>query len=267
MCNLNSLKSWLSSWGRKTETPKQDVNNPQTIAEPIIEAVEQKQEEIPIVNEYVEQEYMNVSCTSPYNGMVILLDNGHAKSTAGKRSPDSSLMEYAFNREIVNRIALKLERLGIKYHIICPEINEDIALSVRAERANSYANKYGKNKCLFISVHGNASGNGDWMNARGWSIYTTKGKTKSDDYATIFYEEAYKILPFYGMCVRKDMSDGDPDYEANYTVIYKTICPAVLTENLFYDNKLDLEFMKSESGKDKIADIHVNAIKRICNLN
>lgn len=208
--------------------------------------------------------------TNVEKDMVILLDNGHAKSTPGKRSPKFEdgyqFFEYEFNRDIVKRIAKKLDILGIKYHILVPEIDRDIALSTRAARANQYCDRYGKENCLFISVHANAAGNGSWMNGRGWSIYTTKGKTKSDEYATIFFEEASKLLPLYGMTLRKDMSDGDPDYEENFTVIYKTKCPAVLTENLFQDNKTDVEFLRSDKGRDVIADIHVNAIKRICKL-
>ena len=204
-----------------------------------------------------------------YNGKVILLDNGHAKSTPGKRSPVAKdgyqLFEYEFNRDIVKRIAEKLEELGVKYHILVPEVEEDIALSKRAERANKYCDEYGASNCFFISVHVNAAGMGtDWMNARGWSVWTTKGKTNSDAYATIFYEEAEKLLPKCNMTLRKDTTDGDPDYEENFTVIYKTKCPAILTENLFMDNLTDMEFLRSDAGRNIIAKIHVNAIKRIC---
>lgn len=206
-----------------------------------------------------------------YNGKVILLDNGHASTTPGKRSPmledGSQFFEYEFNRDIVKRIAKRLDVLGIKYHILVPEVDKDIALSIRANRANNYCKQYGTNNCVFVSVHANAAGNGDWMNARGWSIWTTKGKTKADAVATVFYEEAEKLLPNYGMSVRKDMSDGDPDYEANFTVLYKTLCPAVLTENLFMDNKIDVRFLMSNIGRNIITDVHVNAIKRLCNVS
>lgn len=203
-----------------------------------------------------------------YKDMVILLDNGHAKSTPGKRSPilenGSRFFEYEFNRDIVRRISNNLNAIGIKNHILVPEIDEDICLSTRAARANEYCCQYGKDNCLFISVHANAAGCGDWMNGRGWSVWTTVGNTKSDEYATIFFEEAEKILPFYNMTLRKDCKDGDPDYEENFTVIYKTKCPAILTENLFMDNKTDVAFLMSEEGREAIARIHINAIKRIC---
>ena len=205
-----------------------------------------------------------------YDDTVIILDNGHAKSTPGKRSPifddgKTQFFEYEFNRDIVKRISEKLEKLGIKYYIIVPELEEDIKLTKRANRANEICKKYGTGKCLLISVHANAAGNGKtWMKGRGWSVYTTKGVTKSDKIATIFFEEAEKLLPKYNMTLRKDMSDGDPDYEENFTIIYAALCPAILTENLFYDNKIDVDFLMSEEGRDVIADIHVNAIKRIC---
>lgn len=218
-------------------------------------------QEVEVIEE--EQEPFN------YNGTVILLDNGHASSTPGKRSPvfddgTTQFFEYEFNRDIVKRIAEKLEKLGITYHIIVPEVDKDITLSTRASRANKYCKEYGKDKCLFISIHSNAAGNGEWMNARGWSVWTTVGNTKSDAVATIFFEEAEKILPKYKMTLRKDMSDGDPDYEENFTVLYKTNCRAILTENLFQDNKIDAAFLMSEEGRNAIAEIHINAIKRIC---
>ena len=207
-----------------------------------------------------------------YNGTVILLDNGHAKSTPGKRSPvfddgKTQFFEYEFNRDIVKRIAKELDVLGIKYQVLVPELKEDIKLTKRADRANEYCKEYGAGKCLLISVHANAAGNGtEWKNARGWSVYTTKGVTKSDAVATMFFEEAEKILPKHKMTLRKDMSDGDPDWEENFTIIYAAKCRAILTENLFYDNKTDVQFLMSEEGRNTITNIHINAIKHVCGL-
>lgn len=212
-----------------------------------------------------------LSSTTPevvYNAdMVMLLDNGHASTTPGKRSPvwedGYQFFEYEFNRDIVARIAKELDKLEIKYHIITPEVDVDVKLSERAKRVNAYCKQYGKNNCFLISVHANASGKGDWMKARGWSAFTTKGKTKSDEYATILYEEAERLLPRFNMSIRKDMSDGDPDWEEDFTIIKSTYCPAVLTENLFMDNKEDCGFLRTDWGRDIIARIHVEAIKRI----
>ena len=201
------------------------------------------------------------------HSMVILIDNGHASSTPGKRSPkeegQEQFFEYKFNREIAARLAKKLDDLNIKYELLVPEIDKDIALSERAARANKFCKEYGKNYCLFISIHSNAAGNGSqWMNARGWSCYTSKGETVSDEYAEIFMKCAIDVLTPLNQKVRK-YSAKKYSWEDNFTVLVKTNCAAVLTENMFYDNKQDLEFLKSEEGKNAIVQIHVNAILEI----
>ena len=199
--------------------------------------------------------------------ITILLDNGHAKETCGKRSPKfedgTQFFEYEFNRDVVRRIVEKLDKIGIKYEILVPEVEYDVPLSKRAERANSFCEKYGVGNCLFISVHANAAGNGEkWMTAKGWSCYTSKGETTSDKYAEIFMVEAEKALKPAGFTIRK-YSAKKYSWEENYTVLVKTKCPAVLSENLFYDNKVEAKFLMTDEGRDLIAQIHVNAILEI----
>ena len=91
---------------------------------------------------------------------IVLLDNGHGKDTAGKRSPvwadGSQLFEYEFNRDIVRRIAEKLDLYGIPYRILVPEEN-DISLSERVKRANQIA-KDNDGKVYVLSIHANAGG-------------------------------------------------------------------------------------------------------------
>lgn len=135
-------------------------------------------------------------------------------------------------------------------------------MSTRAARVNKRvaANKKSGISTFIISVHVNAAGNGSWMNARGWSAWTTKGKTNSDKLADCLYDAAEEILKKYDIKIRTDKSDGDRDYEANFTVIHKSNCPAVLTENLFMDNKEDVEFLLSDYGKQELANVHVKGI-------
>lgn len=188
---------------------------------------------------------------------VVILDNGHGKETPGKRSPNGLLREYIWTRQFVQRLKPMLEKCGYKVFDIVTEDN-DISLSARAARANSLIKQYGAGNCVFISVHCNAAGNGQWMNATGWSVWTTKGQNNSDKLAEILCEEC--VLE--GVKLRKDTSDGDRDWEQNFTVIYKTGCPAILTENMFMDLKSDLEFLQSEEGIEKLLQIHYNGVRR-----
>ena len=163
---------------------------------------------------------------------IVILDNGHGDETPGKCSPDLSLFEWKWNREFVQLLKDKLEAMGYTVFVIVPEDN-DIALTARAKRVNKICDQYGAGNCILISIHINAAGMGNWMNATGWSAWTTKGKTNSDKLAECLcnacIDENIKL--------RTDMSDGDKDYESNFTVIYLANCPAVLTENMFMDNK------------------------------
>ena len=47
-----------------------------------------------------------------------------------------------------------------------------------------------------------------------------------------------------GLPYLADYSDGDPDYEARFTVLYSKH-PSVLLEYMFQDNKLDMELIKN----------------------
>lgn len=49
-------------------------------------------------------------------------------------------------------------------------------------------------------------------------------------------------------------------YSANLAICRDTLCPAVLTENLFQDNKQDVIFLLSEQGKRAVVDMHHRAI-------
>ena len=190
--------------------------------------------------------------------MIILLDNGHGCETAGKRSPDGMFREYAWAREIASR--LEKEFLAANYDVRCivPE-DTDISLKERTKRVNEICNKYGKENVILISIHVNAASNGKWSKARGWSAYTSKGNTQSDEIANELYSAAVNILPME-MKIRKDFSDGDCDWEENFYLLKNTFCPAVLTENFFMDNKDDLKFLQSEYGKVKIVKLHFKGI-------
>lgn len=204
--------------------------------------------------------------TTNNSKIVILIDNGHGDNTPGKRSPYSlkkippeiDFYEYKWNREIAEEIHRRLVERGYDARLIVPEIT-DISLRERANRVNKICTQVGTSNVILISIHANAAGMGSkWMDARGWCAFTTKGNTKSDKFAEFLYDEAEKN--FVGHKIRKDMSDGDRDWEANFTIIYNSYCPAVLTENFFYDNVEDTKYILSQEGREAVIKTHVDGI-------
>lgn len=190
--------------------------------------------------------------------MKILIDNGHGHDTPGKRSPDGKFREYAYNREIAKRIVADLIDRGHDAELIVPEDN-DISLEERVRRVNKICLASDPSCVILVSVHVNAAGDGSkWTNATGWSAYTCKGQTASDKLAECLYEAATKNFP--DRRIRTDYSDTDPDWEENFYILRHSLCPAVLTENFFMDNKSDLEYLQSRAGKQTVIDTHVEGI-------
>lgn len=186
-----------------------------------------------------------------------LLISGAGENTPGEHAPDGKLREYVYTREIADMVVSGLRKNGIEAERIVRE-NIDVSLAERCKRVNEEVAEHSATNVLLVSIHCNAAGNGEWMNARGWSAYTTKGQTKSDKLAECLYTSAGKFLP--EMKLRKDTSDGDSDIEESFYILKNTKCPAALTENLFQDNKEEVEFLLSSSGKATIASIHIEGI-------
>lgn len=184
---------------------------------------------------------------------MIIIDAGHGYNTPGKRSPlwpdGSQLFEWEFNRDIAIRFQRDLSHQGIKSVILVEEAI-DIRLHTRVDRANRIVQDFPGS--LLISIHGNAGG------GEGWEVWTSPGQTESDKLATKLFESAKYYLQ--GFKMRKDYSDGDPDKESKFTILAKTKCPAVLTENLFYDNERECKFMLSDYGRELIAKLHADGI-------
>ena len=190
----------------------------------------------------------------------VILDNGHGYDTPGKCSPDKRLYEWSWNRDIVRRISAKLNELNIPNEILVTE-DFDVSLSERVKRANKMslmAKKQGLEPIL-ISIHINASGNGGWKSANGWSVWVSNNASiKSKEFAQILYSEAEELGLKGNRSTPKERY-----WTANFYILKNTNCPAVLTENMFQDNKDDAEFLLSEEGKNKITELHIEAIKKI----
>ena len=194
---------------------------------------------------------------------LFLLDPGHGENTPGKRSPDGRFREYLFAREVAQDLERELRKRGYKCECII-KCAMDVSLAERVRIVNEYCKEYGTSNVVLISIHVNAAGNGEqWMSARGFEIYTSPGNTKSDILAECIFEAAKEQLP--DMKMRSDLSDGDHDKEARFAMLTQTKCVAVLSENLFQDNREDVAFLCSLEGKKKIVELHLQGILNYIN--
>lgn len=225
---------------------------------------------------------------------IIIIGTAHLGSTPGKCSPDGTFREAEYSRERGLAIAAKLTAYGyrvvIDYESMEPKpewtaarkkagygAEQQRELDYRVQRVNAFCRQYGAENCIYVPIHVNGAGDdGKWHGAGGWCAITSPGKTKADKLAECLYDAAINNLKEYVQIVsdgklkgeytekqtpiRTDMTDGDRDLEANLYVLRKTSCAAVLTENLFQDNKSDVRFLTSDEGKHAIERLHVEGI-------
>lgn len=191
------------------------------------------------------------------NKTVILIDNGHGKETAGKRSPDGVLREYAWAREVARMVCDELQAEGYAARLLVPE-ERDVPLAERCRRAN----QYDKRKSILVSIHNNAAGDGSkWMRARGWAIYTTRGITEADSLAEAIYQRAVRAFRAPLNVRRYSAAPLGYDFEADFYILLHSYMPAVLVENFFQDNQADVAYLLTPAGKAACAEVIVEGIK------
>lgn len=195
------------------------------------------------------------------NNLHILVDNGHGLNTQGKCSPDMSFRESVFTRKVATKLCYRLQLGGVHAIKLVPE-DEDISLTERVNRVNSYCNRWRGDNVLLVSVHVNADGMGDkWTEACGFSEFVAPiSSRKSKMLAQAFTETAHKMglagnraVPIFKYWV------------GNFKIIRETKCPAVLTENLFMTNKNDLKKLQS-NGVEVITQLHYDAITKYISM-
>lgn len=183
----------------------------------------------------------------------MIIDNGHGRGTPGKCSPDGALREWAWTRRLAAELCRLLEERGIEAVRLVPE-DADVALGERCRRANALAKG---RRAVLVSLHTNASGSGaEWGAASGWSAFVAPGAGgDSRRLAALLWKRAQKAGLAGNRC-----TPAAGYWTAPLAICRGTVCPAVLTENMFHDNRLDVAFLLSDGGLDTIARVHVEAL-------
>jgi N-acetylmuramoyl-L-alanine amidase len=201
---------------------------------------------------------------------VIFLDAGHGGInpatgeyvTPGKsyRHPKHKFhqgnlfLEGVFNRQMADKIKSCLNDLGVDVHKVYHDWR-DWSLDMRVNTANQL---HKTTPGIYISLHANAATEKRAGQARGFEIFTSPGKTRSDIIAEHIYLEVEKAFP--GMRMRPDTSDGDHDKEANFRVLTRTNMPAVLIEFGFFDNLQDAIMMNDKMWQNRAAVVISNVL-------
>lgn len=200
-----------------------------------------------------------MNCNSKRKSVLVILGTAHGiEVTPGKCSPDGVFKEYRWSRMMCKRLLKRLQDDGYRAIIDHEGLNE-IGLSNRAQIVNNYCSVFGKKNVVYVSIHNNAAGSdGKWKKARNWSIFVAPNASEnSKKLASYICQE----IENQGLDVRRYLPKQDW-WPGNFTVLTRTLSPAVLSENLFMDNRADLEIIMSKEGQDKILEAHALGIER-----
>lgn len=188
--------------------------------------------------------------------VTFIFDYGHGLNTPGKKSPDGRLIEAKYVREVGSEIVSRLSDFGFSTHVLVPETH-DIPLATRVSRVNRMVKANPDTQYFLISLHVNAAGMGKtWTKANGWSVFVSP---QASSYSKELAEILAKNASEQGLKVRRQYPKLGY-WTQNLYILNKTACPAVLTENLFMDNEEDCNYLLSEEGRRKIANLHIYAI-------
>ena len=195
-----------------------------------------------------------------------ILDAGHGGVingkyvTAGKRSPiwcdGTQYFEGVGNRNIVAKMLHALKENNIKCIDLLNGSQEDISLKDRVIKINEICKTH-KNSIL-VSIHSDAFTK---EQANGYSVYTSVGNTKSDQLANVFLKNMQTYFPKHKL--RRDTTDGDNDKEANFYIIYRSICPAILIENFFMTNYRESKLLMDNNFVSRLVDCHIKSIMHV----
>lgn len=185
---------------------------------------------------------------------LVILDDGHGDKTLGKRTPifpDGTFMhENDFNDVVVALIYKKLKRIPNVDVAFTAEENYDVPLDVRVARANrawqEHQDFFGKenSKCILISVHANAYGDGKtFNNAKGVSTFCCSSPPAERKLA----ETIHKHL-------KGGTTQVDRGVQEICFAILKGNMTSCLVECAFMTNLEEANLLKQEAFRQECAD-------------
>lgn len=204
--------------------------------------------------------------------MTVVVGTAHRRRLRGKQSPDGRLREYAYSRRVAAEVCAALRQRGCKCEVDLMDadlprqmqapvekVETQRELAMRVNYVNELCRQQGARRVLYVSIHVNAFGSdGQWHSPCGWQVCVSpQGSERSKMLAACLYDAAQA----HWLRVRKP-AQAQKFWAQSLYVLNQTACPAVLTENLFQDNRKDVAFLLTDAGRQAIVALHVEGITK-----
>lgn len=185
--------------------------------------------------------------------MKIILDGGHGYYTSGKRTIDGKMREWEFNNAVAKYVAEYLnDYKNVETKFVQDVTGKtDVPLTTRTNIANSWAAD------AYISIHANASGNGNWDDASGIETFTYTSNPK--EAVALANKVQNALIKATG---RKNRGVKSADFH----VLRETNMTSILIECGFMSNKEEAALLQNDAYRKKIAKAIVEGIADQYNL-
>lgn len=167
---------------------------------------------------------------------IVVVDPGHGGHDPGALG--FGLKEKDLNLQVAKDVVAYLKDNYEGTFLLTRDTDVFVDLSDRAKMANSV------NADLFLSIHVNAHTG----KARGYETFVHINASEvAQDIQDVMHKHVADFLSPWGVPDRGKK-------RANFLVLRQTKCPALLVENLFIDNVMDNELLKTEGFLKQLAD-------------
>jgi N-acetylmuramoyl-L-alanine amidase len=177
--------------------------------------------------------------TARSRGLLVVVDPGHGGRDPGARSV-SGHSEKWINLSVGKKLAAELEERGYTVRLTRSR-DKFIPLNSRAE----IANRLGAD--LFVSIHADACGT---PSVRGSSVYICRGASDRSGTAAVRLSRALKKAPLPHKGLRK----------ADFRVLVRTRCPAVLVECGYLTNREDNALLLRRDIQNELVGVLADGI-------
>ncbi len=204
---------------------------------------------------------------------LLILDPAHGNDVPGKRSPDGTHEEWKWSRARIRNIFYDLEKAAKGFDVSIPFLshNEEPGINTRVDYYNYLSDQYMRS--IMISLHNDAYPD---PGPNGFTIFTSRGDTDADIYATEIGIEMKRLLPQerwrFDFGLSRDEVTRDLDREANFGVLagYRksgvwtpTRYDGILIENNFMTNPGDLAKLKDQQWNEDLELAYFTAIMKL----
>ena len=197
---------------------------------------------------------------------LIILDPGHGGHKMGRESSirvrqttkgGLTFYEGLSNRAFAANLQFQLALDGYDTHVI-GDIREDNTLTHRVIQVDNIVSyqrdNYGRD-CFLISLHSDGFHK---ESAHGWGIFIANNASSMSQFIASEFSEAFDVEFINSNHKNRGIK------KANFSIIRRTSCPAVLIENLFSTNDHEFQMLCSPDQRARLTAYMIAAIKMIC---